>query len=72
MAWQPTITLSAEMKHAYEQAVNKANVADTYFRACAAAMAAAEVKAAIEQFERGSGFSLSVANPDNGNEYCDP
>jgi hypothetical protein len=68
--WQPPSDLGSTMRNAYENAGgDRAAVADTFFRACAAAVGTSAVQEALAKYPRSDTFRISICHPDTGREY---
>jgi hypothetical protein len=71
-SWRPVADLGREMRAAYEAADDRAAAAESYLLACARAVAASEVGAAITRLECDPRFRISVPHPDDGREFYTP
>ena len=70
-AWKSTKDLVREMADAYNAAsdTDREVISDAFFKACAAAVASAEVTEAVSQLRRDVRFRVSVSHPDDGREF---
>jgi hypothetical protein len=66
--WQSVAQLGAEMRAAYDAGERPA-VAIAFLRACTAAVLSPQAGAALRRLSQARGFRLSVAHPDNGQEF---
>ena len=68
-SWRAAAPLGRSMKAAYEAADDRRAAAEAFLRACAFAVAAPEVAAAIGSLVRAADFRISVAHPDDGRDF---
>lgn len=73
-AWGPAAELGRRMAGAYRAAAEESRsaVAEAYLRACAAAVASPQVRAALDELRRDPRFRVSVAHPDDGRQFWPP
>lgn len=63
------IPLGEQMRSAYYQAENRPRTAEAFLEACAVAVTAPPVTAALELLKREKGFRISVTHPDSNREF---
>jgi hypothetical protein len=70
-SWTAAAESGRQMAEAYRSVGEggRAEMVDAFLRASAAAVASAEVRAALESLERDPRFRVSVAHPDNGQRF---
>jgi hypothetical protein len=72
VSWQPAALLGRSMRAAYESAPDRRATAESFFRACAEALASPDVAGVVGSLARADEFRMSVAHPDDGREFFPP
>lgn len=70
-SWKSAEELQKQMSAAYygDPDADRAAITIEFLKACAAAVAGADVKKALSEFNRDSRFRISVVHPDNRQEF---
>lgn len=68
-AWTASAGLAADMKTAYDEADDPADVADRFLNACAHALKSQVVQKALSGLQTSDGFRITVTHPDTDHEY---